>query len=290
MIHSFPQTGSASTRRCSPTPIHRLRRAATFCFILLPACGDGLAHAAQGPDQQDCKILFVGNSLTYFNEQPQIVEQLASAAGKSVYVDQAMMGGARLEDHAHSGQTLEKIREQEWDFVILQQAIMEVAFPDMHQDVAEPIEILKNTALSTHGDVEVIYFMDYSMKDGLYWFGQYFSYDASQQMLYDGTLLLADLLDLSVAPIGWAWNTVLRERPDLELYATDDAHPSYHGSYLGAAVYFATIFRESAVDNPYHGAVAGDVALYLQTVASEMVLDSLDLWRLPVPEVACGAR
>ena len=68
--------------------------------------------------------------------------------------------------------------------------------------------------------------------------------------------------------------------PELNLYDADEMHPSYLGSYLGAAVYFATIFRESPAGNLFSGAATEVTATYLQNVASEVVLDSLSLWRL----------
>jgi len=67
-------------------------------------------------------------------------------------------------------------------------------------------------------------------------------------------------------------------------------HPSYLGSFLGAAVYFATIFRESAAGNPYGGTLSSDVAQYLRTAASETVLDSLDVWRLAEAGNSCRAH
>ena len=215
---------------------------------------------------------------------------MAASVGKGVYVDQVMLGGATLEDHVQRGVAVQKIGELAWDYVILQQAIMEVAFPEMHDGIVGPIEILKNAVLESNPDASVIYFMDYSMRNGLYWFGEYYSYEASQLMLYDGTLRLADALDLAVAPVGWAWNTVMRDRPDVDLYDYDGAHPSFLGSYLGAAVYFSTVFRHSSVGNPYTGGIDSEVAGILQNVASGIVLDSLDLWRLPAAASVCGER
>jgi len=286
-VHSRALGTSVTLRFRSP--LLDLEFAILFGAALTTGCLGDLA-SAQGPGPEDCKVLFIGNSLTYFNAQPSIVEQMATAAGKNVYIDQAMIGGATLEDHARSSQTLGKIREQPWDFVVLQQAIMAVAFPDMHESIIGPIMTLKDAVLGVNGDARIVYFMDYSMKDGLYWLGQYYSYSASQQMLYDGTLALAETLDMSVAPIGWAWNTVMRDSPQLDLYAEDNAHPSYLGSYLGAAVYFSTIFQEMVSGATHSGIATSEDASYLQTVGSRMVLDSLNLWRLPSLEGPCGAQ
>jgi hypothetical protein len=264
--------------------------AVLFSLFQASACGDASTQSVPGPDMDACKVLFIGNSLTYFNDQPMIVEQMALAAGKNVYVDQAMMGGARLEDHAERSATLMKIAQFPWDVVVLQQAIGDVAFFDSQTDITEPIEALVDSVHSSNEAADIVYFLDYSLRGGLYWYGEYYTYEASQQMLYDGTLQLAETLDLSIAPVGWAWNTVMALRPDLDLYDDDSVHPSYLGSYLGAAVYFATIFQESPTGNLYHGALDAATAEYLGGVASEVVLDSLSLWRLGPVDGPCGSE
>ena len=78
------------------------------------------------------------------------------------------------------------------------------------------------------------------------------------------------------APVGMAWRTVRRERPDCILYRPDCYHPEVPGSYLAANVIFTTIFQR-----PYQTAFTADLpaaeAEYLQQTAQRSVLDNLVL-------------
>lgn len=92
--------------------------------------------------------------------------------------------------------------------------------------------------------------------------------------------------DLTIIPVGPAWQTALALRPDLKLYASDGIHPSAIGVYLSACVLYASISAESPMDNPVYTAVGfdhpgeivkldGDTIRFLQTVAWETVNDYL---------------
>ena len=39
------------------------------------------------------KVLFIGNSHTYFNDMPQMVKELANAAGEELHVTMLTKGG-----------------------------------------------------------------------------------------------------------------------------------------------------------------------------------------------------
>ena len=266
-----------------------IRRVCVLLALPLLACASSVESVPEQPAENSCKILFIGNSLTFYNNLPGMVKQLAEATGRSVFIDASTIGGATLADHAVNASTLSKIQQQEWDYAILQQAIMAVAFPEIYPELSWPIESLADAISENNTETKVLYFLDYSMRNGLFWLGEYYTYDASQQMLYDGTLELAEQLELAIAPVGWAWNAVVRDRPDIDLYASDEGHPSYLGSYLSAAVYFATIFQEAVSTNSYTAGIDDETAGFLQDVATHMVLDSLSLWRLPPATGSCAS-
>ena len=61
----------------------------------------------------------------------------------------------------------------------------------------------------------------------------------------------AELGGVKVAHAGSAFESCIEKHPDLELYHTDRRHPSPIGSYLAAAVIYATIFGEPVTSIPY---------------------------------------
>ncbi len=77
--------------------------------------------------------------------------------------------------------------------------------------------------------------------------------------------------NMRVVPAGPAFAASIAKRPELNLYAPDKRHPSLAGTYLGAAVVMATLFKKSPVGNTYTAGLPADVAQHLQAVAWETV-------------------
>ena len=68
------------------------------------------------------RVLFIGNSLTAWNELPQVVARLAQADGQpQPLVRMVAVGGFSLEDHWHQGDARRAIADGPWDVVVLQQ-------------------------------------------------------------------------------------------------------------------------------------------------------------------------
>ncbi len=241
------------------------------------------------------KILFIGNSLTYFNDMPGMVEQLAVTARKAVVVDQAVVGGVALRNLVNNPDINARINANDWDFVALQSDDI-TAFPDMYQIEINTLKAFESKILANNSSTKIIYLMVWGLRDGvtvLELNGEYVFYSYLDYMLkiYHGALYIADRLDLLIAPAGWAWRQTRNERPALELFSSDKAHPSYRGSYLTAAVYYSVIFKESCAGIMYNGTLSNDEAYTLRRIGSATVLDSLELWHLDKPtlidEPAC---
>src|SRR5262245_20644120 len=68
------------------------------------------------------RILFIGNSLTYANDLPGIVQALADSAGPyPLVVETVALPDFALVDHWNQGAALRAIRTGDWDLVVLQQ-------------------------------------------------------------------------------------------------------------------------------------------------------------------------
>ena len=246
-----------------------------------PGLPDPVDTGAHGiADSLAIKVLFVGNSLTYQNDLPALFWNIADAAGKEIYVDQATIPGAQLIDHCSSEFTREKIMAHDWDFVILQEAIFDIAFPEYRDDAIQTIQIMENYIFDNNPKTKVIYFLPWSSKNGFFKGAKSYTYEEAQKLLCDGTVEIAKRLGIMVAPVGWAWQKVIADRPDISMFSWDGSHPAPQGSYLSACVYFVTIFQESVVDNPYIVLIDQKTANYLEDVAIQTVLDSLGTWNI----------
>jgi hypothetical protein len=255
-----------------------------FCLTaLLPGCSgkNTTSPSNDDPVSYDASVLFIGSSLTYYNNLPEMLADLADSNGIKLYVEQATASGATLQDHCTRQETFEKIRSRNWDYVILQDATLSIALFEYHNQTIPFTQILKDSILNNNQETEIIFFMWYGQKDGVDYLGEQYSYATFQEMLKDGTLIVADSLQLIVAPVGWAYNSSINERPNLDLYIGDKIHPSPAGSYIGACVYYSTIFRESCEGFQYFSSLTEDDASFLQAKASETVMNNLTLWNIP---------
>ncbi len=226
------------------------------------------------------KILFIGNSLTYFNTQPGLFWNLAATAAQKTYVEQATIPGAQLEDHLNSEFTLQKIQRYPWDVVVLQVVNTDMAFPAHHGAIISTLQVFLNRIRAQNSNVKLFCFLPFAGPEGISDDQYSYDYEQGQTMFRDGTLAVAKKLNLMVAPVGWAWHSVRKGRPDINLYAADQVHPSPAGSYLGACVYAAAILQTKPDGNPYIAGLAPDVAGFIQQTASRTVLDSLTYWNI----------
>jgi hypothetical protein len=74
-----------------------------------------------------------------------------------------------------------------------------------------------------------------------------------------------------VVPAGLAFANSIAKRPEVNLYIADKRHPSLAGTYLGACVVMASVYKKNPVGNTYTAGLPADVAAHLQSVAWETV-------------------
>jgi hypothetical protein len=210
-------------------------------------------------------ILFVGNSLTYVNDVPGILQAMAdSAGGKKLDVQTVAFPNYALEDHWAEGTALAAIKGGGWEYVIMQQgssALLESRINLRQWTRAFAAEIRKVNA-----------------QPGLYmvWPQSDRQFDF-QDVITSYTLAASDV-NGTLFPVGAAWLAVWKRDPNIALYSPDGLHPSIAGSYLAAAVMYAKLYAKSPVGLPaslrtHSGAtvsVSKDLAALLQAAAAEV--------------------
>lgn len=230
--------------------------------------------------EDSLRALFIGNSYTQFNHLVRQVQALAASTGQKLSVKLVEHGGWTLGKHAANPETLEAIREGNWDFVVLQEQskapAREKEWVQKHvYPAASSLDSLRRL-YSPKG--KTIFYMT--------WGHHIDTYADMQQRLAESYLEMTHRLDARCAPVGIAWKRVRTERPDLTLYNPDRSHPSRQGSYLAANVFCSVFFGKPYTAN-YHAGLPQEEALYLQRTAQETVFSNLPLWNIqpsPQPE------
>ena len=231
--------------------------------------------AGPGP----ARVLFVGNSLTFSHDLPQVFAGLARAGGHPVAVDLAVQGGQTLAGHAASPGTLQKLTGQRWDFVVLQEQSRIPAVPTQRRERMVPAARLLDEKVAESG-ADTVLFVTWAGRDGLPSAG-FKDYIAMQSAIEAGYLEVAGEIGAMVASVGAAWQRALEEHPELELWQRDGIHPSAEGTYLAACVFHATLLGESPEGASYLGGLPEETARFLQSVAAETVLGDPGRWNLP---------
>lgn len=186
------------------------------------------------------KVLFVGNSYTYFWNLPQLVNAMAESRNLDFEARQSTHGGVNLGMHwrgEHDLESKEKIKEGTYDVVVLQDhSLRAIEYPD---------------SLQYFGDL----FCEYTKAVGarpcvyLTWARAY--NPSTQDEISRQYMQLAAKNSTLVAPVGEAWALALKERPDLRLFEKDESHPSPLGSYLTACVFFSVLTEQSPLGLPH---------------------------------------
>ena len=91
-------------------------------FLLLPLAG-------QAKDADSLRVLWVGNSYTYYNDMPAIVQQIAATQKVKVSCTRFLKGGERFSGHLTNQKLLKALAAGGWDYVVLQEQSSAPAMP-----------------------------------------------------------------------------------------------------------------------------------------------------------------
>lgn len=185
------------------------------------------------------RVLFIGNSYTYFNNLPEMVRALAEAAGAGpVEVRMVAPGGWRLADHWEKGEAHEALRSGKWDFVVLQEQSQlgdprtVDGKPRVGSDKVFAPAAAKWAEEITRRGARPVFYMTWAKKVA----------PEDQAVLTDAYSRAARAGGGVLAPVGIAWGEVRQASPGIELFIADGSHPSAAGSYLAACTLVASIF------------------------------------------------
>ena len=230
-----------------------------------PVIGGDIALARSGRPGQ--RVLFVGNSLTYYHDMPGMVGRLAAAdpGPKPLIVVSYTRGAARLSDFAGDGGLGRLLHEVRWDDVVLQEQSKIPSLPPAERaQQMDPAARTLNARITAIG-ARTLLFMTAGYEHGN---GSGDSYQAMQLRLYQGYAAVGSEIGADVVPAGVAWEQAHLRQPDLGLWSRDGTHPSTAGSYLDACMFYAALTGRSPVGNRYTAGLDPSQARFLQQVAA----------------------
>jgi len=188
-------------------------------------------------DAPRTRVLFVGNSLTFYNDLPGLVQQLSVNEERPIEVMSITAPYVSLEWHWYKGRVQPLLRGNagggKWDYLVLQDF--------SRRPVTDPLMCEKYferfAARARRTETTPLIFQNWTRS------GRAKEYDV---ML--GTYKnVQQKTNAPLIPIGQAWQLCAQKHPDIKLYA-DDRHPTDEGTYLAACVIYGTIYGKSPTD------------------------------------------
>ena len=175
------------------------------------------------------KVLFIGNSHTYYNDMPSLVKRKLDEDGYDCHVTMLAHPAWFLAQHVEDPEAKFNIRFGGYDYVVLQ----EHAHPfGPEEKFFEAVRTLTDW-IKEAGATPVIY-LTWAQKNE----------PEAQQRMTDAHKRIAEETGSLLAHVGDEWWGYMRSWPELEMYADDGAHASPAGSDFAAKMIESEILHD----------------------------------------------
>lgn len=190
----------------------------------------GQIYAQKKQTKKTIKIIFVGNSLTYYHNIPKLLEEIGKIDKQKIKTTSFTNPDYSLEDHWNEGKVQNALQKEHFDFMVAQQGSS--ALPESQQMLKNYVQKYANEC-KKYG-TELNLYMVWAMKS------RFFDFD---NVIYSYTEA-AKYVNASLSPVGLAWKKVWKKMPDVAFYETDGLHPTKKASILVAMVIYAKLFKK----------------------------------------------
>jgi hypothetical protein len=195
---------------------------ALCCFV---------AEAQRSPPS----VLFVGNSLTYVNNVPELVQKMAASQGIELEVLAITGGGMKLEDHLRAQNVALALKRYGFAAMVLQeQSATSVVKPNSFNNAVKQLTALANTAKT-----QTVLFVGWARAD--------LEAQGMTQQNWDVNAETAAVSSgAKITPVGTAWTNAVKAGVfSAQLRQADGIHAMPAGSYLAALTIYASLLNKN---------------------------------------------
>lgn len=260
-----------------------------LALALLSTCkkqDDDSPTTPDGTDDGILKVAFIGNSHTYYHDLPNTVKQITISSGfsDSILVAVAAPGGYSLEEHAAYQPTLDLLKAEHWDWVILQENASRAALAPNEAEMRffPFVQQIKNLLRSQNSETKLLLYLTHAYQEGTpdcTARPDICTYEQMQNQIRRNYVEIGDRLGIGIAPAGIMWK-ILLEREELPLWNEDTIHPSPLGSYVSALTIYAIMQEQSLKDELYTPSfVEPDHKTLILEVINQSIFEDMPDWR-----------
>jgi len=221
-------------------------RAFLILLLSLASCSGGSVGVEPPPPPPEAplRVLFIGNSLTYFNDLPGTVAELAASMHSTIEVAFVAEPNLALIDHVNGeSNALETIDNSHWDYVVMQQGPS--AWPLSRDTLIIGARLLDAHVREAGGRSGLFMVWPESSRFGVF--------DDVRESYRAAAVAVQGLF----LPAGEGWRAAWAADPQLMLYGPDGYHPSELGTYVAALVIYEGITGVDARTLPAEANVGG---------------------------------
>ncbi|MBS1690589.1 MAG: T9SS type A sorting domain-containing protein, partial [Bacteroidetes bacterium] len=176
------------------------------------------------------------------------------------------------------------IKVGHWDYVVLQGQSYELSLAHPETTVFIYAHNLDTIIRAYNPCSETMYYMTWGRKNGdtascptIPYLCTYQSMDSMIRLNY---MQMAVVNSDIVSPVGAVRHYIRQYYPSIELYQSDESHPSLAGTYAAACCFYAAIFRKDPGTLTFNPGISSTDALNIRTAAKTVAYDSLHYWHI----------
>jgi len=192
------------------------------------------------------KVLFIGNSFTYYSDIPGLFGKIAASADKSVVVDSVTQGSWTLTKFADENDEYGKIVDEklkannDYDVVVLQDQSTRPV--DSYSGFLSGAKALQTKINATQKNATIYLYSTWAWEEEAA--ARKTTVPELEKKICEAYDNAAAEMGVKVTHVGTAFTKVYTDYPNYKLYWWEDnKHPSYLGAYLSACVHVATILN-----------------------------------------------
>lgn len=236
--------------------------------------------------EEPYRVLFIGDSTTSRNDIPGKFKRLAELGGHEIIVASSTKDFTSLATHTRLPQTVEKLENEVWDIVVLQENEAILLNPDSRQEISIPM-IEKYIDIVDQMDGVILLYSSIGFRDGLVDYEEFKhldDYESTQDAVDMAYIEIGHELNLPIAPVGEVWRRVYDTEPAFDLWQFDGLHVSPEGAYLAACVFYTAIYNQSPLELPVSDEFGIDPASIelIHRIVAQVVFENQDQYRLPL--------
>lgn len=238
------------------------------------------------------KVLFIGNSYVYTNDLPNAIKTIALGCGDTLEYSQSTPGGCTFHQHLSNTTTMNYVNAGGWDKVILQEQSQLPSFPigQVQNECFPYAQQLCQQIRHVTPSTGIVFFMTWGRKNGdasnCANYPPLCTYQGMDSLLYWRYMQMAEDNSAIVSPVGRVWHVIRDNHPEIELYSSDESHPSVAGTYAAAVTFYTILFRKSPALITNNLTVDAATAQIIRETVQTVVFDSLDFWYQYAPNTS----